>query len=41
MNLLVDFPRLGRDRPEWQVRALGVASLPYKIYYGIGYNCAP
>jgi plasmid stabilization system protein ParE len=35
IDLLADFPRLGRDRPELQARSLGVPRWPYTAYYRI------
>ena len=35
IGLLADFPELGVDRPELEVRALGVARYPYTIYYRV------
>ncbi len=32
---LVRFPRMGRDRPELGVRALGIPRQPYTAYYRI------
>ena len=33
IGLLRDFPELGRERPNLEVRALGVAGYPYTVYY--------
>jgi plasmid stabilization system protein ParE len=35
IDLLADFPRLGRDRPDLEARALGIARYPYTAYYRI------
>ncbi|MGA2124693.1 MAG: type II toxin-antitoxin system RelE/ParE family toxin [Xanthobacteraceae bacterium] len=35
IGLLVDFPKLGRDRPGLGVRALSVSRYPYTAYYRI------
>ena len=35
IDLLADFPRLGRDRPDLQARALGVPRYAYTAYYRI------
>ena len=35
IDLLGDFPRLGRDRPDLGARALGVPRYPYTAYYRI------
>ena len=35
IDLLADFPRLGRDRPKLDARALGVPRYPYTAYYRI------
>jgi plasmid stabilization system protein ParE len=35
IDLLADFPRLGRDRPELDARALGIPRWPYTPYYRI------
>jgi toxin ParE1/3/4 len=35
IDLLADFPRLGRDRPELDARSLGVPRWPYTAYYRI------
>lgn len=35
IDLLTDFPKLGRDRPELDARALGVPRYPYTAYYRI------
>jgi toxin ParE1/3/4 len=35
IDLLADFPRLGRDRPELDARSLGIPRWPYIAYYRI------
>jgi toxin ParE1/3/4 len=35
IDLLVDFPKLGRDHAELDARALGVPRYPYTAYYRI------
>jgi toxin ParE1/3/4 len=35
IDLLADFPGLGRDRPELDARALGIPRYPYTAYYRI------
>ena len=35
INLLADYPRIGRDRPELDARSLGVPRYPYTAYYRI------
>ena len=35
VDLLADFPKLGRDRPQLDARSLGVPRYPYTIYYRI------
>ena len=35
IDLLADFPKLGRDRPDLDVRALGTPRYPYTAYYRI------
>ncbi len=35
IDLLADFPRLGRDRPDLEARALGIPRYPYTAYYRI------
>jgi plasmid stabilization system protein ParE len=35
IGLLVDFPQLGRDRPELGARALAISRYPYTAYYRI------
>jgi plasmid stabilization system protein ParE len=35
IDLLADFPRLGRDRPELDARSLGIPRYPYTAYYRI------
>ena len=35
IDLLADFPRLGRDRPELDARSLGIPRWPYTAYYRI------
>jgi plasmid stabilization system protein ParE len=32
IDLLVDFPKLGRDRPELESRSLGIPRYPYTAY---------
>lgn len=35
IDLLADYPKIGRDRPELDARALGVPRYPYTAYYRI------
>jgi toxin ParE1/3/4 len=35
IDLLADYPKIGRDRPELDARALGVPRYPYIAYYRI------
>lgn len=35
IDLLADYPKIGRDRPELDARALGVPHYPYTAYYRI------
>jgi toxin ParE1/3/4 len=35
IDLLADFPKLGRDRPELDARALGIPRYPYTAYYRV------
>jgi toxin ParE1/3/4 len=35
IDVLADFPRLGRDRPDLEARALGIPRYPYTAYYRI------
>jgi plasmid stabilization system protein ParE len=35
VDLLADFPKLGRNRPQLDARSLGVPRYPYTIYYRI------
>ena len=35
IDLLADYPKIGRDRPELNARALGVPRYPYTAYYRI------
>jgi toxin ParE1/3/4 len=35
IDLLADFPKLGRDRPELDARSLGIPRWPYTAYYRI------
>ena len=35
VDLLIAFPRMGRDRPKLKVRALKVARYPYMVYYRV------
>jgi len=35
IDLLADFPQLGRDRPELDARSLGIPRWPYTVYYRI------
>jgi plasmid stabilization system protein ParE len=35
IELLGDFPKIGRDRPEIHARSLGVPRYPYTVYYRI------
>jgi plasmid stabilization system protein ParE len=35
IDLLADFPKLGRDRPDLEARALGIPRYPYTAYYRI------
>ncbi|HEY1245854.1 MAG TPA: type II toxin-antitoxin system RelE/ParE family toxin [Hyphomicrobiaceae bacterium] len=35
IDLLADFPGLGRDRPDLDARALGIPRYPYTAYYRI------
>ena len=38
IELLTDFPKLGRDRPDLNARSLGVPRYPYTVYYRIESN---
>jgi toxin ParE1/3/4 len=33
IDLLTEFPQIGRDRPELGVRAIGIPRYPYTVYY--------
>ncbi len=35
IDLLSDYPKLGRDRPELQSRSIGVPRCPYTVYYRV------
>jgi len=35
IDLLGEFPMLGRHRPEIEVRALGIPRYPYTVYYRV------
>jgi toxin ParE1/3/4 len=35
IDLLADFPKIGRDRPDLDARALGIPRYPYTAYYRI------
>jgi len=35
IELLADFPKIGRDRPELNARALSIPRYPYTVYYRI------
>jgi plasmid stabilization system protein ParE len=35
IDLLADLPRLGRERPDLEARALGIPRYPYTVYYRI------
>ncbi len=35
IDLLADYPKIGRDRPELGARALGIPRYPYTVYYRI------
>lgn len=38
IELLADFPRIGRPRPELDARSIGVTRYPYTVYYRIEGN---
>jgi plasmid stabilization system protein ParE len=38
IELLADFPRLGRDRPDLEARALGIPRYAYTAYYRIEHD---
>ena len=33
IDLLADFPKIGRDRPDLDARALGIPRYPFTAYY--------
>jgi addiction module RelE/StbE family toxin len=35
VEMLRDFPKIGRDRPELDARSLGVPRYPYTVYYRV------
>ena len=35
IELLADYPRIGRDRPELGARSLGIPRHPYTVYYRV------
>lgn len=35
IDLLAEFPKIGRDRPDLDARALGIPRYPYTAYYRV------